>query len=58
VGAKGSQRSTKGAAAKPQGNLLEAVSQEIKKNGTAYDVLQKAGYFKPTGENLSKDGAQ
>ncbi len=58
VGAKGSQRSTKDVATKPQGDLLEAVSQEIKKNGTAYDALLKAGYFKPTGENLPKEGAQ
>jgi Bacterial TniB protein len=56
--AKGSQRSTKDAAAKPQGDLLEAVSQEIKKNGAAYDALLKAGYFKPTGEKLPKEGAQ
>ncbi len=56
--AKGSQTNTKGAPAKSRGDLLKAVSQEIKKNNTAYEALLKAGYLKPEGENLSKGGAQ
>jgi AAA domain len=53
--AEGSQRNTGDTPAQPQGDLLDAVSREIKKNGAAYDALLKAGYFKPTGEELTKE---
>ncbi len=55
---KGSSKNKKDSTTKPHGDLLEAVSQEIKNNKTAYEALLKAGYFKPTDETFLKEDIQ
>jgi hypothetical protein len=55
---KGSSKNKKDATTKPHGDLLEAVSREIKNNRSAYEALQKAGYFKPTDESSLKEDTQ
>jgi hypothetical protein len=56
--AKGTPKTKQAPPAKAQGELLEAVSQEIMKNGAAYEALLKAGYLKPRHEETTKEGDQ
>lgn len=56
--ANGASGSKKAASPKPRGDLLEAVTHEIKKNSTAYDALRKAGYLRQNDNDISKEGVQ
>ncbi len=54
--AKGTRKSKSAPVAKPHGELLDLVSKQIKKNASAYDILQQAGYLKAADEHPLEEG--
>lgn len=56
--AQGSSKSDTKTPTKPHGDLLDLVSQQIKRDASAYEILQKAGYLKAADEHLQGEGIQ